>query len=99
MTDVPYFPPEAASEVKEQLETVPGVSGVVESAPAFAASGVALPNPFGYACDVYVSGGTVTAIAVNGTDTGLTSGTFRVSASGTLTITYSVVPSWVWIGV
>jgi hypothetical protein len=48
-------------------------------------------NPYG----VYqtVSGGTVTAIAVNGTSTGMTSGTFYISAGGTITVTYTVAPT------
>lgn len=41
----------------------------------------------------YVTGGTVTVIAVAGTSTGLTSGTFRVPATQTFTITYSVAPT------
>lgn len=48
-------------------------------------------NPVG----VYqtVSGGTVSAIAVNGTTTGLTSGTFFIPAGGTITVTYTVLPT------
>jgi hypothetical protein len=45
---------------------------------------------------VYVSGGTVSAIAVDGTTTGLTSGAFLVRPMGTITLTYSVAPTWVW---
>ena len=40
-----------------------------------------------------ISGGTVTVIAINGTTTGLTSGTFFVPAGGTVTVTYSVAPT------
>jgi hypothetical protein len=40
-----------------------------------------------------VAGGTVTVINVNGTVTGLTSGTFFVPAGGTVTLTYSVAPT------
>lgn len=40
-----------------------------------------------------ITGGTVTAIAINGTTTGLTSGVFYVPAGGTVTVTYSVPPT------
>lgn len=48
-------------------------------------------NPFPVA--VTVTGGTVTVISVNGTPTGLTSGTVYIPAAGTLTITYTVAPA------
>jgi hypothetical protein len=48
-------------------------------------------NPAGV--NVTVTGGTVTVIAVNGTVTGLTSGTVYVPAGGTLAITYTVAPT------
>jgi hypothetical protein len=48
-------------------------------------------NPQGI--NVSVQGGTVTVIAVNGTVTGLTSGTVYVPGGGTLTITYTVAPT------
>ena len=47
-------------------------------------------------CLVEVSGGTVTVIDVNGTVTGQTSGTFLVLAGQTITLTYTVAPTWVW---
>lgn len=40
-----------------------------------------------------VSGGTVSLISIGGNSTGLVSGTFRVPASQTFTITYSVAPT------
>jgi lysophospholipase L1-like esterase len=43
---------------------------------------------------VTVGGGTVTVLAVNGTTTGLTSGTFILAPGDTLTPTYSVAPTW-----
>lgn len=46
--------------------------------------------------EIYVTGGTVTVIAVNGITTGLTSGTFLLHPSDTIAITYSSVPTWVW---
>lgn len=69
-----------------------------QTAPAIPASGTALTNPFPFDAMVYISGGTVTAIAVGGTATGLTSGGVLVPAGETITLTYSAAPTWVWIG-
>jgi len=43
--------------------------------------------------DIYVSGGTVTVIAVNGEATGLTSGMVTVQPSGNFSVTFSSVPT------
>jgi len=69
-----------------------------QTAPSMPASGTALTNPFFFDAAVYISGGTVTAIAVGGTSTGLTSGSVIVPAGETITLTYSAAPTWVWIG-
>ena len=61
------------------------------------ATTVALANPFPFSCTVYISGGTVTAIAVNGATTGLTAGSIRVPANGSITLTYSAAPAWKWV--
>lgn len=58
-----------------------------------AASGVAAYNNNSVGVNVTVAGGTVSAIAVNGTSTGATSGTFFVPAGGTITVTYTVAPT------
>lgn len=68
------------------------------AAPAVPATTVALANPFPYDCTVFVAGGTVTVIAVGGTATGLTSGSIRVPAGQTITLTYTVAPTWTWFG-
>lgn len=65
------------------------------TAPAVPASTVASTPIFRDAV-VTVSGGVVTVIAVDAVTTGLTSGTFVVPANKTITITYSVVPTWKW---
>lgn len=58
-----------------------------------AATTVAASNPNPEPVTVVVGGGSVTGIAINGVSTGLTSGTFTVPASGTITLTYSVAPT------
>jgi hypothetical protein len=45
---------------------------------------------------VTVSGGTVTAITVDGVNTGQTSGTVLVPSGRSITLTYSAPPTWVW---
>lgn len=66
--------------------------------PSVPASGTALGNDSLTDCTVIISGGTVSAIAVGGTATGLTSGSFRVPAGQTITLTYTVAPTWQWFG-
>lgn len=58
------------------------------------ASTVAAYNPNSVGVNQTVSGGTVTAIAVNGVTTGATSGTFYVPAGGSITVTYTVAPTF-----
>jgi hypothetical protein len=65
-------------------------------APAVPASGTAQFNNSPNPTLVQVSGGTVTGISVNGTPTGATSGGFYVPAGGSITLTYSVAPTWAW---
>jgi hypothetical protein len=66
--------------------------------PAVPASTVAQYNNNNQTVAVTVTGGTVSAIAVNGVTTGLTSGTVFVPANGTITLTYTVAPVWAWAG-
>lgn len=68
------------------------------TSPAIPATGVAQFNNNAQGVNVTVTGGTVTVIAVNGNATGLTSGTVFVPAAGTITLTYSVAPTWTWAG-
>jgi hypothetical protein len=65
--------------------------------PGVPATTVAYTNQFGVDCMAYINTGTVTAIAVNGIATGEMSGGFLVRALDTITLTYTVAPTWVWI--
>jgi hypothetical protein len=69
-----------------------------QAAPAIPASGTVLTNPFPFDCTVYVNGGTVTAVDIGGTATGQIAGAFPVPAGETITLTYSVAPTWTWFG-
>lgn len=65
------------------------------TAPAVPASTVAT-TAIAKDAAVIVAGGTVTAITVAGVATGLTSGTVIVPCGKTISITYSVAPTWKW---
>lgn len=69
--------------------------------PAFAGSGTAVTNTSGYNVNVYVFGGNVTSVALNGTTVATGAGTnFQASVmlkpGDTITPTYTVVPTWLW---
>jgi hypothetical protein len=72
-----------------------GTSGNA-TAPSLPTSTTPLRNPFWRDCAVSVSGGTVTAITVDGVATGLTSGTVIVPSGRKIAVTYSSAPTWVW---
>ena len=76
------------------------LSGQRSPTPAMPASGTALVNPFGVGCTVYLTGGTVSAVAIGGAATGLTAtpASVRVPAGQSITLTYTAVPSWTWFG-
>ena len=55
-------------------------------------------NFFGCPVLVTVSGGTVSQIAINGVNTGLTSGAFTLGPDNTIKVTHSGDPTWTWTG-
>lgn len=72
--------------------------GYLGSQPSVPASTVNYTNTFGVTCRVYVTGGTVTAIAIGGTATGLTAGQLIVEPGEIIKLTYSSAPTWKWFG-
>jgi hypothetical protein len=56
-------------------------------------SGTPWNNPLPFDAMFYSAGGRVTQIAVNGTDTFLTTGSFRIPAGGSVTLTYESHPN------
>jgi hypothetical protein len=70
------------------------------STPAVPSSGTAttnlVANTTGTVVAVTVSGGTLTFVYVNGVQAGTTAGTYLVPVAGTISITYSVAPTWAW---
>lgn len=68
------------------------------TAPSVPGSTTPQTNTFGVPVRVFVAGGTVSAIAIGGNATGLTSGMFVLAPSETITLTYSAAPTWTWFG-
>ena len=73
---------------------VTGAPGLFATAMTLGATTVASLNPNPVARSITITGGTVTVIAVNGVVTGLTTGTFTVPPGGSITVTYSVSPTF-----
>jgi len=74
--------------------------GAVGSPPSMAANNTPYTNIFGRDATVIVaaSGATITAIAIDGKTTGLTSGPVSVRNGGTITISYTGgTPTWNWV--
>ena len=92
--------PLSANNPTKNVAVPGGIAGFAPpcnvTAPSIPATTVALTNPYPFAATVYLTGGTVSAVAVAGTATGLTAGTFRVPANATITLTYTVAPTWTW---
>jgi hypothetical protein len=66
------------------------------AAPGVPLSTVAVTNNTGTVVSVVISGGTLTNVFVNSVQVGTTAGTYLVPVSGTISITYSVAPTWTW---
>ena len=64
--------------------------------PAVPASTVAVQNPGTYPVTVVITGGTMTAVIVNGVTVGTGAGTYIVPAAGSISMTYTVAPTWAW---
>jgi enamine deaminase RidA (YjgF/YER057c/UK114 family) len=73
-------------------------SPVAITTPTMPPSGTQVLNSTGVPVTVYVSGGTVSQISVNGVVTGLISGAFPLKPNEGITITYSAAPTWAWVG-
>ena len=69
-----------------------GGGGTALTAVTVPASGTAYTPSTTINTILYVSGGAVTGIAVNGVTTGLTSGVFPMKANDIITFTYTTVP-------
>lgn len=64
--------------------------------PAVPGSGSPAANTSPLPATVVVSGGTVSNVVVNGVSVGTGDGTYTVPAGQSITLTYSVAPTWTW---
>lgn len=64
--------------------------------PAIAASGVDVYNDFPFAVTVYIVGGTITLVHLNGNNTGNGNRRVDLSPGETIRITYTIAPTWIW---
>lgn len=76
--------------IAQQSTTIPVVT------PAVPGSAAAIQNPYPFAVTVVISGGTATATTINGQLVGPGDGTYIVPAAGSISVTYSVAPTWAW---
>lgn len=66
------------------------------AAPAIPASTTPLLNPVFRDAAIHITGGTVTAIRVDGVLLGVTSGLVILPTGKTVALTYSTAPTWTW---
>src|SRR5258707_12055777 len=77
-------------------EVVNGPAAGAVTTPAVPASTVAVNNANGFPVTVVITGGTMTAVVVGGVTVGTGAGTYAVPAAGTISMTYTVAPTWAW---
>jgi hypothetical protein len=68
----------------------------VVASPGVPATTVPLVSTFPYVVRVTITGGTMSNVVINGTSVGSGAGTYALPAFGTITLTYTVAPTWVW---
>lgn len=73
---------------------VTGAPSMFTSSFSIGGTGTPVTNTNPVPVSVTVSGGTVTAISINGGSSVGTSGTFTVPSGGTIAVTYSVAPTF-----
>jgi hypothetical protein len=91
------FVPLAALEFRcSRCEWAFTLAAATVSSPAVPLTTVAVTNGTGTVVAVTISAGTLTFVYVNGVQAGTTAGTYLVPVGGTISITYSVAPTWAW---
>jgi hypothetical protein len=66
------------------------------STPAVPSSGTPVTNSSPLPATVVITGGTVSNVVVNAVSVGTGDGTYTVPAGQSITLTYSVAPTWTW---
>ncbi|WP_313698126.1 glycosyl hydrolase family 28-related protein [Pantoea sp.] len=68
--------------------------------PAMPSSDATISNSYGVPVRIFINGGNVSLIKINGVSSGFTTGAgVNLEPGETIAITYSTTPSWNWIGV
>jgi hypothetical protein len=80
-----------------KIPPTPAVPAAVTT-PGVPASTTPVTNTTGVDVSVVITGGTMTAVIVNGANVGAGAGTYVVTAGSTISMTYTVAPTWVWSG-
>jgi hypothetical protein len=65
--------------------------------PGVPASTTPLVSTLNQPVQVTITGGTMTNVVINGVSVGAGAGTYTLPALGTITLTYSVAPTWNWV--
>lgn len=101
---MPEENPFEVSAIERPPGALYGYKGSVTT-PAVPASTTAIANTTGVPVTAYIKGGTLTVITVGGTATGISAAasagaahSIPLSPNQTIAITYTVAPTWVWIG-
>lgn len=92
----PFVPYAALTFRCARCEWPMALSAAAVAAPAVPATTVAAANSTGTVVAVTVSGGTLTSVVVNGSQAGTAAGLYLVPVAGTISVTYSVAPTWAW---
>lgn len=71
------------------------LTGTVSN-PSVPASGTPYVSTYNFYVLVTITGGTVTGVTVNGSSVGTGDGTYLLPPLGSITLTYSVAPTWAW---
>lgn len=90
--------PQSGSTIHGSYDAIDGLGK--QAAPAVPASTVAQANPFTFACLVRIVGGTVSVVSVGGnTQASASPALVYVDVGESITLTYTVAPTWAWYGV
>jgi hypothetical protein len=69
------------------------------AAPAVPGSGTPLVSTLNWSVLVTITGGTMSNVVINGVSVGTGAGTYVLPALGTITLTYTVAPTWTWTAI
>jgi hypothetical protein len=70
--------------------------GGTTAAPGVPTSGTPVVSTFTWDVFVVITGGTMSNVVINGSSVGTGAGTYILPALGTITLTYTVAPTWAW---